>query len=114
QSGNLNGGSRGKIRGEVFGVHLVHAREIRQIGQEDSAFDHIGEGKLLIVENGFDVFEHSLGLGFDVAADQVPRGRVERNLARAEEQIPHANGMVVWSGRRGRLGWLDNLLFWHN
>ncbi len=95
QAGDLDGRARGKIFREIFRVNFVHAREVREIGQEHGAFDDVGERQLLIVQNRFDVFQHALGLRLDVAGNQIAVFRVNRNLAGAEQQVANAHGVII-------------------
>lgn len=112
QGGDLYGGSRGEIDGEIFGVNLIHPGEVGEVGQEDGAFDDVVEGELLVVEDGFDIFENAFGLGLDVAGNKIAGGGIEGDLAGAEEQVAHANGVAVRTdGRSGFGGFYD--LLWH-
>ncbi len=95
QRGDLDGGAGGKISGEILRVNFIHAREIREVGEENRALDHVGEGQFLIVEDGLHVLQDAVGLRLDVASDEVAGGGIEGNLAGAEEQVADADGMVV-------------------
>jgi len=52
------------------------------------AFHNVGEGELLVVENGFHVFQHAFSLRFDVANDEAAVRRADRNLAGAKSRSP--------------------------
>jgi len=93
--GDLDGGAGREVGGEVLRIHLVHAGEVRQVGEEDGALDDVREGELLVVEDGFDVPQDAVGLGLDVTGDEVSSGRINGNLAGAEQQVADADGVVV-------------------
>jgi hypothetical protein len=84
QRSHLDCRTRGKIRCEELRVHLVHAGKIGKVGQEDSALYYVIEPEPLVIENRFHVFQHSLGLSFDVPRDEIARRRIDWDLARAE------------------------------
>ena len=113
QRGDLDGGSRRKVRGEVFGIDLVHPGEIREVRHVHCALDDIGEGQLLVVEDGLHVLQDAVGLGLDVTRDEIPGGRINGDLAGAEQQVLDAHGVIVGSDCGRGLGWLDNSLRWH-
>jgi hypothetical protein len=98
---------------KILRVDFIHPREIRKVGQKDCAFNYVAEGKLLILENGFNVFQDALRLRFDVALDQVTRGGVERDLACAEKQVADADRVIVRSDCGSGLCWFDNLFVRH-
>ena len=110
---DLDSGARRKVRCEVFGIDFVHPAKIRQVGEEDGAFDDIGEREILVIEDGLDVIEDTLGLCLDVAQDQVARGGIKGNLSSAEKQVADAHGVVVGSDRGSGLGWFDDNLVRH-
>ena len=95
QRGDLNGRTRRTIGGEIFCVYLVHAGEIREIGQIDRAFDDMGKGQFLVVQDGLDVLQRAFGLRFDVAGNQIAIGRINRDLPGAEQEVADAHGMVI-------------------
>jgi hypothetical protein len=101
QCRHLDGGACREVAGEIGSVNFVHAAEVSEVGQENSRFDDIGEVEILICEDDFHVFEDTLGLGFDVASNQVSIG-VERNLPSAKEHVAHADSVVIRSGSRRR------------
>ena len=85
------------ILGEILGVDFVHAAEVSKVSHEHGGLHHVGERELLVVENGLHVFEHALGLSFDVASNQVAIGRADGDLSGAEQQVADAHGVVVWA-----------------
>lgn len=85
QSGDLNRGTGREIVREIFRVDFVHAREVGEVRQEHGAFDDVREGKFLILQNGFYVFQDAFGLRFDIAGNEVSGGRIKRDLPRAKE-----------------------------
>ena len=101
QSGDLNGGTRGEILREILRIDFVHPGEVREVSEEHGGLYHVGEGEFLVVEDGFHVFQHALGLGFDVASDEIAIGGVDGDLTGAEQQVADAHGMVVWADGRG-------------
>ncbi len=61
------------------------------------------------LRHGLQVLEYAPGLGFDLAADQLPGGRIERDLARQEHQVARLDRLRIGTdggGRRRRAGWL--------
>ena len=99
QAGHLDGGAGGEIAGEIFGVDFVHAGEVREVGQEHGALHDVGEGELLVVEDGLHILQHAFGLHLDVALDEVAGRGVDGDLSGAEEQIADAHGMVIGTDR---------------
>ena len=53
-------------------------------------------------EQRAEVVEHAARLRRDVAGDDLAGGRIERHLARQEQQLPGANGLRVRADRLGR------------
>ena len=102
QGGDLNRRARRKIGREIFCMDFIHRCEISKVDHEDRALDDVGEGQFLVVQNHFDVFQHTFGLGFDVARHEVACSGVKWNLPGAEKQIACADRMVIGSdgGRR--------------
>ena len=96
----LDRGAGREIRSEIFSIDFIHSRKICQIGQEDCAFQHVRKGELLIFKNRPDVLEHPLSLRFDIAAHQIACGRIQSNLAGAEEQIVETHTVIVGSKSR--------------
>jgi hypothetical protein len=113
QRGDLDRGPRREFTSEILCVNLVHSSEISEVRQKNSAFNHIRESQLLVIENGFHIFEDALGLGLDVARDEIPGCWIQRNLAGAEKQVADAHGMVVRADRRGGLRGFDDLFGGH-
>src|SRR5208282_6461717 len=113
QGGDLDGGTRREVRGEVFGIDLVHPGKVGQVRQEHRALDDIGEGQLLVVKDGLDVLQGALSLRLDVAGDEVPGGRINGDLAGAEKQATDAHGMVVRPYCGSRFGRFDDNLLRH-
>ena len=113
QCGDLNRGARREIFREIPRVNLIHAREVGEVRHENRGFNDIRERQLLVVQNRFHVLQDALGLGLDVAGNQVAGGRVNRDLAGAEQQIADAHGVVVRADGGGRFGRFDDLFGWH-
>jgi hypothetical protein len=67
----------------------------------------------LVVEDGFHVFQHALGLGLDVSRNQVSRGGIQGNLSGAKEKIAGADGVVIGADSGSGLGGFDDLFGWH-
>lgn len=109
QRRNLHCGARREIAREILGIDFVHSGEVGEVGHEHGGLHHVGEREFLVVEDGLHVFEHALGLGFDVAGDEAAVGGIERDLARAEQQVADAHGMVVWADSGGRFRGFDDL-----
>src|SRR5712692_9697778 len=95
QRGNLDGRARRKIRGKVFSIDFIHPGKVGKVGEKNRALDHVGKSQLLVLENGFDVFQYAFGLRLDTAGDQIARGRVEWDLPGAKEQVADADAVVV-------------------
>ncbi len=108
QRGHLDGGAGRKISREKFRVNLVHRGEIGEAREEHRAFDDVGEGQVLVVQDGLEVEQHALGLGLDVARDEVAGGGVQRNLAGAKKQIADTHGVVVRADGRGGFRGFDD------
>lgn len=114
QGGNLDGGTRGKIASEIFGVDFVHAGEVREVGEENGALHHVAERELLIFENRFDVFQNSFGLRLDIAVDEIASGRVERDLSGAEQHVANADSVIVGADCGGGFCGFNDLFGCHN
>jgi len=71
QTGDLNRGTRRKIVREIPSVNFIHSGEGCEIGQENGAFYDVGKCKFLVIQNRLHIFQHTLGLGFDVAGNQA-------------------------------------------
>jgi len=67
----------------------------------------------LVVEDGLHVFQHALGLGFDVAGDEISGGGIQRDLPGAKEKIAGAYGVVIGADGGSRFGGFDDLFRWH-
>ena len=85
QGGDLHGGAGGEIAGEMLRIHLVHRGEVGEVGEENSDLHHVREAETLVIEDDLDVLQHTLGLNFDVANDELACGWIERDLAGTEE-----------------------------
>ena len=68
---------------------------------------------MLVVEDRFDVLQHALGLGLDVAGNEVTGGGIERDLPGAEQQVAEAHGVIVWADGCGRFRRFDDGFGWH-
>ena len=101
QSSDLNGGTRGEILREILRIDFVHPGKVREVSEEHGGLHHVSEGELLVIKDGLHVFEHALGLGFDVASDEIAIGGADGDLTSAEQQVADAHGMVVWADGRG-------------
>lgn len=97
QRGDLDGRTRREIFREILRVNLVHASEVREVRQEHRGFHDVGERQLLVVQNRLHIFQHAVGLRFDVAGNQIAVLRVNRDLSGAEEQVASAHGMIIWA-----------------
>lgn len=113
QRGDLHRGTRREIAREILSIDLVHPGEVGEVGHEHGGLHHVGEREFLVVEDGLHVFEHAFGLGFDVAGDETAVGRIKRDLARAEQQIADAHGMVVRADGGGGFRGFDDLFGGH-
>lgn len=114
QRGDLNRGTGWKIPGEIAGVNLIHRCKVAEVGHEHRAFENICKGQSLIVQNGLHVFQHALGLRFDVAGHQIAGGGFNWNLPGAEKQIAGTDGMVIRTHGGRRCGGLDDLFGGHS
>src|SRR2546425_494257 len=65
-------GAGGRVVGEVAGVHLVDAGEVRRVRDEHGDLDDLVERGAGRLQRRLHVLEHLLGLCDDVAADQLP------------------------------------------
>jgi hypothetical protein len=110
---HLNGGTCWEIPSKILCVHFVHAGEVGQISEENRALNHVFEGQFLVVEDRFYILKYPFGLRFYVPFDEVTRGRVERDLSGAKEQIIDAHGVVVGPHCGRRFGWFNDLFGKH-
>jgi len=101
QRGDLDRGPCGKVRRKILCVHLIHAGEICQVRQENSAFDDIRERELLIVENRLNILQGPPGLRLDVSADKVAGCRVQWYLTGAEKEVANSYGVIIRADRGG-------------
>jgi len=110
--GDLNGRTRRKIAGEMFRVNFVHAAKSARLVIKHRAFDNIGEGQFLVVENGLDILEHAFGLRLDVSGDRIPvagsMGFARRKRANRQSARPDYKGRL-----RGRFRGFDDGFLWH-
>ncbi len=87
----LNGGAGGVVGGEVLGVNGIHLGEIGQITEIDGRFEHVVHRGTGGFDNGFEVFEHLAGFGFNAAFDHFHRVRVQADLSSREHEIAGDN-----------------------
>src|ERR1017187_2638939 len=113
QRGDLDCRACRKVRREVLGIDLVHPGEVRQVRHEYRALNDIGEGQVLVIQDGFNILQDAVRLRLDVAGDKVPGGRVNGYLTGAEKQVTYAHGVVVRSDCGSGLGWFDDVLLRH-
>ena len=109
---DLHGGSgrrRAARRREIAAVHVVDRREVGEIGQEDRGANDVRERQAAALQHGAEVVHDAPRLGRDVAADQLTRRRIERNLPGEKQQLAGANRLRVRTDRFGRVGAGDRL-----
>ena len=69
----------------------------------------VGQPRLVRVQNcRVHVLQRALCLRPDIARDEVSRRRVDRNLARAKQQVTAPHGVVVGTDRRRGFGGSDD------
>jgi hypothetical protein len=102
QRDDLNGRARGKIVRKISSVNFIHGGEVCEVGQEHRAFHDVGEREFLVIQNQLHIFQHALGLGFDVAGNQAAVGGADGNLSGAVQLIADAHGVIIRTngGRR--------------
>jgi len=109
QSGDLHRGTSGWLNRKGPRVDLIHGGKVSEAGQEDGGLDDMRKGQALILKNQADVLKHPLCLSPDVSFDQTSRSGVQRDLTGAEQEIANADGVAVWTNRRGGGGWLNDV-----
>jgi hypothetical protein len=77
----------------VTRVHLVHPREIAEVGQVDRGLDEALETAPRRLQDRLEIREDLLGLLLDRVADDLTVIRPQRQLARGEDEIAGANGL---------------------
>src|ERR1044071_6528528 len=66
------------------------------------------EGQALIVQNGFPVGQHLPGLRLNIPGYQAARDGVQGDLPGAEQEVTHADGVIVGTGGRCNVGGFDD------
>jgi hypothetical protein len=86
-------------------VHLVDAREILHVHQENRRLHHVAPTGTGLRQNGAEVPEDLLRLRDDVARDDLGAGRVKGDLAGGKEKAVRNGALGVGSnGSRGLIG----------
>ena len=87
QPRDLHGRSRRRRSRNVPAVDLVHRREVVHVREEHRRSDDVLEAGTGRAQQRAEVAHHLLGLRGDVAVDERAGCRIDRDLARHEEQI---------------------------
>ena len=96
QPGHGHGHPRGRaLTFEELLVGLVHARKVAHVGQIDRAADGVGQRRAGRLAHGGQVLQATPRLALHVLLHELPRGRVERNLPGAEEQVSGSDGLRI-------------------
>jgi len=75
----------------MSGIHFVHFGELLYVREIDIHFHHLGERFARCLQKHFEVVEDLLRLGGDAALDELPRGRILRDLTARVDAIAIAN-----------------------
>ena len=89
QTRGLNGRARRPVLAERARVNLVHRGEIIHVGQIDGRLHHVFKSRPGRLQHFRQVKQDLFGLFRDPARDELSGRRIERNLARGEDVIPH-------------------------
>src|SRR5450759_5101868 len=100
QGRDLNSAARRWRRDDMASVDSVHCGEVGQIGNEDIDLDHVAEGQADGPEDPLQIDESTLGLRLD-AFEELPRRRIDTELAGAEEEAVDLDGLAI-RAYRGR------------
>src|SRR4029077_10021952 len=80
---------------DVLRVHLVHAREVAQVREEDGGLDELVEAAACRLENRPEVRHDLLGLLGDARSGQLAGPEVDSELAGDEDEISDPDRLVV-------------------
>ena len=89
----LDGGAGRLVVAEVAGVDGVEGLEVGQVGDVDGGLDDLPEAGAGFLQDRFEVAEDAMGLGSEVAFDEVAGGGVDGGLAGAEYQAVGDDGL---------------------
>ena len=101
EAGDLNGGTRRWVGGEVASVNIVHRGKVVHALEEHGSLDHLGQRTSGGGQNARDVQENALGLRRNVSNDQLLGSGIERDLAGQENQAVSLDGLGVGSNGFG-------------
>src|SRR4051812_12038796 len=113
QGGDADRRARGRVGLEVGAVDLVDLRERRDVRHVDRHPHGVRERDARLLADGRQVLQALARLIADRALDERTGGRVDRDLAGAEQQPARADRVAVWPGRLGRVGRGDGLAVRH-
>ncbi len=113
QGGHLDGAAGRRGLDDVPGVDGVDRREVGQVGQEDRGLDDVGQRHAGGREDRLQVDQRPLRLVVD-AVEQLAGGRVQPELAGAEDEAVDGDGLAVRAdgGRRPGRGDLPGEASW--
>ncbi len=90
-----DGGARGCVVGEKFGVGVIEVREKRAILEDDGYFQDVVERCSRVFEYARDIGEYAPGLRFDIVSDNFIGFRINRGLSRDEDEVAVDYGLGV-------------------
>ncbi len=90
-----DGGARGRVFGEKFGVGVVEVRKKRAVLEDDGYFQDVVERCSRVFENARDIGEYAPGLRFDIVSDNFIGFRIDRGLGRDEDEVAVDYGLRV-------------------
>ena len=90
-----DGGARGCVVGEKFGVGVVEVREKRAVLEDGGYFQDVVERCSRVFEYARYVGENASGLRFDIVSDNFIGFRIDRGLGRDEDEVAVDYGLRV-------------------
>lgn len=90
-----DGGARGGVFWEKFGVGVVEVREKRAIFEDDCYFQNVVERCSRVFEDARYIGEYAPGLCFDIISDNFIGFRIDWGLSRDEDEVAVDYGLGV-------------------
>src|SRR5688500_11766879 len=93
ETGDLHGGTSGTGGADHPAVDLIDLGEVGHVLKIDGRLDDVGPGRASALEDSGEVTEHALRLRGNVTRNDLPRRRIESDLARGEHQVAGNHGL---------------------
>ena len=114
QGGDLDGGSRREVSGEVPRIDSFMPAKSARLVMKTVLLTTLAKVSFWSSRMALMFSQHAFGLRLDVAGDEVAGGRIKGDLAGAEKQVSHAHGVVVRPDGGGGFGGFDDGLLRHS